>query len=245
MIFVTEDYSSIAKLGEEILRYYCRQSQKGLDNELKKSLGSEVKATTIIGGWIEYAAVADAVVQTKDNKVWLMEHKTASKLSDHEPMLLDEQCSAELLVFEHLSPVGVLFTVIRKAVPAVPKLVKDGSRLNKQVKLESTDYDTYLGAIREYGLKEEDYAEELRILQHAANKFVTRIKVTRNQAQLKSITERIKLEAEDMASNPRIYPNFSFMCLRTCSFRDVCLAMESGDDWEFLLNTYYQKKKDQ
>jgi hypothetical protein len=47
--------------------------------------------------------------------------------------------------------------------------------------------------------------------------------------------------------NPELplYPNPTRDCMWDCSFRSVCLAMDDGSDWQFILNSEFAVRNEE
>lgn len=102
----------------------------------------------------------DMIVETPYG-LYMVDHKTHKALPDARYRLLDKQRVFYIWAAHQVGiPVnGFIWNYIVPKAPTKPKLLKNGDRLSKVA--ISTDYPTMLGAIHEYGLAEEDYADQL------------------------------------------------------------------------------------
>ena len=73
------------------------------------------------------------------------------------------------------------------------------------------------------------------------NKFYRRTQVHRNVHELQDQGARIFYEVQEMLNPDTVpYPNPSKLNCSWCSFRQPCLAMNDGSDYEFLLEEDYR-----
>lgn len=84
---------------------------------------------------------------------------------------------------------GVIYNVVRKAVPRVPPLLKDGK--TSQDKRIDTDFETYYQTLRERGQDAGDYAEMLNMLAEKGDTFHHREAIYYNADQLAEVGARI------------------------------------------------------
>lgn len=97
--------------------------------------------------------------------LYVYDHKTHKTLPDFSSRLLDSQSAGYLwLCWKNKIPVvGFGWNYLKTKPPAVPTLIKDGSRLS--AKLGDTDYPTYYRALKEFGLlSDQRYAGKLHAL---------------------------------------------------------------------------------
>lgn len=204
----------------------------------------------------------DAIkVNNFNGKLGIADHKTAAKVGEDYFLKLDndEQCTTYLYVAEveanyyDLPHKGVpfeevLYNVMRKAYPKAPTELKNGM-FSIARETESTTYDILTKWIASHmpgvalSEKQQNYVEYLKEV--GDEQFIIRKHVRRNRHQIANAGERMYLEALDMLSEPRIYPNITndWLCLN-CQFRAPCLAKEDGGDWEQLLADNYTTNKD-
>lgn len=191
----------------------------------------------------------------------IIDHKTADTIKedyfDHTD--LDEQCTtyiwaaeieAQMYDLPYKDIAGIVYQALRKAYPTPPNLTTRGiPSINRAT--ESTTPQLFEKCIKELDLenyfkmdnKMQEYYTYL--VEQGDKQFIQRHPVIRNKAQKLNAGLRLYMEAMDMLDNPRIYPNptKNYSCLR-CSFRGPCLAVESGRDWEDMINDGYQENFD-
>jgi len=182
-------------------------------------------------------------------RLWLWEDK-AWKTIDRESLRLltiDEQCGMYLwglrqlidrgeapevvrdAVMEYGHPAGVIYNVLRKKTPTIPKQLKDGST-SRDKAIDTTD-EVYRHALADRGHDPADYAEILEVLKEKGNTFFVRQVVQRNETELDEIGERI-WAASQLISQRHIFKAVDRTCAQ-CQFYPLCLEwsdelLESG-----------------
>jgi PD-(D/E)XK nuclease superfamily len=202
-----------------------------------------------------------------NGKLGIVDHKTVEKMEAELDAKLetDEQITTYLWAAEveasyyDLPHKGqpfeeVIYNVIRKAAPKPPTIVR-GGLFSVDRNNESCTYDLIKQwmdsaniSYSELDEKHQGYVDWLRKI--GDEQFFVRKLVRRNRHQLRNAGYRIYQETLDMldvAMRPthKIYPNFrkDWSCLN-CQFRAPCLAIESGEDWQYLIRENYTTTKD-
>jgi len=205
----------------------------------------------------------DAFYAKPNGRLGLIDHKTADKMDSELDLKLesDEQVTTYLWAAEieasyyDLPHAGepmeeLIYNVLRKASPKPPTTVR-GGMFSVDRNNESTTFEMLQEWMRDADISYMDLDEKHQgyfdwVREVGDEQFFVRKLVRRNRHQLRSAGERIYLEALDML-NPdiRIYPNLrkSWDCIN-CQFRPPCMAMEAGEDWEFLVENNYHHAKD-
>jgi hypothetical protein len=211
---------------------------------------------------VHYAGRRDAIIRDlRNGRYGIIDHKTTSR-TDEEffvKLEMDQQCSGYLAATQREQseyfPDFVVYNSLRKVYPKPPTLLykmKNGEQIgirglsvNRQT--ESCTADMFLESVEEYHLEEwfdndlkaQGYVQYLQ--EEGDNLFILRHTVDRNQHEINSNWDQVVLEAKDMTSNPRIYPNpsESWYCIK-CPFRAPCLAMNDGSDYTHMLIDNYE-----
>jgi hypothetical protein len=201
----------------------------------------------------QYRFKPDGIV-VKDGELWLWEDK-AWKTIDRaslKMLQMDEQCGMYLWGLRQLIdrgeaprevmdafgeygyPAGVIYNVLRKKLPTIPKQLKDGST-SKDKAIDTTE-EVYYQTLTERGQEPVDYEEILNLLHEKGNTFFMRQPVYRNAAELDEIGERI-YQTTRMVSEGHTFKSVQRDCAQ-CQFFPYCL--EPSDD--LLLHAYRVKK---
>ena len=205
----------------------------------------------------------DLIVQgNSTGKYVLIDHKTVGHALTEDYFRhvdLDEQITtyiwaaemeAKLYDLPYKDISGIIYQALRKAYPRPPTLLKSGTpSLNRAT--ESTTAKLFEKTINELGLKPLFDADVKMqsyytyLVEMGDKQYVWREPVIRNAAQKENGALRIYLEALDMCGSPRIYPNPTkdFSCLN-CKFRQPCVALEAGYDYEAMIADNYQANYD-
>jgi PD-(D/E)XK nuclease superfamily len=207
----------------------------------------------------------DALYRKPNGKIGVIDHKTADSMEESETLNLkleaDEQITTYLWAAEveaqyyDLPHKGqpmeeLVYNVLRKAYPKPPTIVR-GGLFSIDRKNESTTYELVKEFMDASGIaymdlseKHQNYVDWLREI--GDEQFFVRKLVRRNRHQLRNAGYRIYLEALDML-NPDllIYPNLrkSWECIK-CQFRPPCMAIETGEDADYLIRENYSHTKD-
>jgi CRISPR/Cas system-associated exonuclease Cas4 (RecB family) len=118
---------------------------------------------------------------------------------------------------------GIIYNVVRKAVPRVPALLKDGST-SKDKRID-TDYDTYYSTLLERGQNPADYTEILDVLKEKGDTFHHRERIHYNADQLAEVGARVheltrfRLSGFQMKHRQRD-------CSWDCPYQPLC------DEWD-------------
>jgi PD-(D/E)XK nuclease superfamily len=187
----------------------------------------------------------DLVVEDFHGRLWLLDHKTTKDKLDPETLVLNDQMVNYLWAVQQIfgRPFeGVYYNALRKKVPTVPPLLKNGKGLSKAKLIDSTP-EVYMQAIEDNDLDPDDYTEILEHLRSKPNTFFQREKLRRNQYEIKLQGYLLYLEAIDMLNDPFIYPNMTWNCKYMCDYKELCKAESRGDDTEWLRTAMYRKRK--
>ena len=190
---------------------------------------------------------------------FVAEYKTA-KVFDVRKLMTDDQVSAYVWVMRKCLPDawdkglfgGVVYKQFKKTVPSVPKALVNGTlSTNKQQK---TTYSEYRAALEQMfpGVPvtklDSKYQEMLSYLSmqetYEGDDYINQQVVTRTNNNVAAQEMKICLDAFEMLNNPAITTNPTRDCAWDCPFRDVCIAMDEGADWEGALACSFGQRSD-
>jgi hypothetical protein len=86
------------------------------------------------------------------------------------------------------------------------------------------------------------YDSHLNWLKNEGPRFHQRHQIHKTDYELGQIGYNIYLEALDMVENPRVYPQPGRFSCNTCLYRQPCLGMNLGEDYEYTLETLFDRK---
>lgn len=231
--------------------------------QVEVSFTLELKDLTMYAGFpIYYHGTFDRVMIDKYDRWWLLDYKTA-KAIDLDKLATDPQISAYLWAaeqyFQH--PIeGIMYAQFAKDYPLPPReLAKGGFSQDKRQKTTHAIYKKAL--LDKYGEVPGQYMQYLNELACAefpeGNRFIRWDGVRRNDAAKKATYHNIILEGMDMIDthrilncegsdsiNCRLYPNPTRDCKWDCPFRCICLAMDEGSDYQYMIDTEFEKRNE-
>jgi len=208
--------------------------------------GSEVELKFDLTKGITFSAHLDKYPQDSQGRWWVQDHKTHKKIPTEEDRFSDIQ-----LTLYHWAaplaglpqPIGVMWDYIRTKMPTVPEvLVKGGLTRRKDI---DTDYETYMGAIKENGLNPGDYAEILgRLKAEGQSQFFHRVWLPKpNPNMVSTLVQELILTALDMkAHHEDVQPRTMTTFCKSCKFFTLCQAELRGLDTEFVRKSEYEPK---
>jgi hypothetical protein len=202
-------------------------------------------ATAII---LVFRGRIDMLCKDKDGRVWILDHKTTSRMPDNLRFLeMDEQMGSYIMGYSLMSGqriAGAIYNEILKGYP-VPPSENANLRLGRRfsvAKNQYTSYDVYLKTITEAGEDVELYTDFLQWLKDFGPTYIRRTEISRNTRELMGIRERIKNETADMINDPRIYPHPGRWSCDNCPTAAPCLAKMEGQDYEWILQNNFVKE---
>lgn len=197
---------------------------------------------------VEYSTTFDRLALDPLGRVVVVDYKTAARAYEAGRLELDPQVSsyfwaARLIYGDQVE--GAVWHIFLKAVPDAPEVLKNGE-LSKN-KQQHTTAAIYRKTLMEYfGKVPPGYAD---ILNHFAaqeneygDKFITRESIYRNLTFGENEERKIFSEIHDMIDpGLSLYPNPTRDCSWDCNYKAPCLSMDDGSDFEYMLETEYEK----
>jgi hypothetical protein len=196
---------------------------------------------------VVYQGRIDLIVRdTRNDKYYIVDHKTTGQFGSYEHLELDTQVSSYAWAIKKVIGIdvaGVIFQEVKKKAPVKPKVLKNGS-LSRD-KSQNTTPELYRLAVVEQGLNLAEYIDFINFLESSENEYFRRIQVDRTAKELDIVETHVLNEALDMFGDPRIYPNPNRFNCGSCKFHDPCIMKQDGSDWEFFLehSLLYEKRK--
>lgn len=241
------------QLGIGMLKHYRKFAENNDADYFEKVVDTEIDFEIPVKNLkgnatqCKYAGTVDGLVIDQYGLYWILEHKTASRI-DTTHLPLDEQVVRYMWAMQEKLGVeiaGVIYNILLKKTPSEPRVLKSGA-LSKAKNIKTT-YDAYLNSLIEhYGSFEDvpiyEYKDILTDLKGRDNEFFKRVKVEKTQHEINDIAKRTYLEYKEM-SNPhlRMFPSPSRDCNWKCDFREVCISMNQGHDYQYLLEKEFEK----
>lgn len=201
---------------------------------------------------VVYAGRLDMLAEDKYGNYWIFDWKTAAALSDNKEFLyLDDQVGSYPWALRKLNlPIrGFVYHEQRKGFPVPPKENKSRRLgcLFSVAKTQDVDYETYLRTVSTQDTEAwaaGHYDAMLTFLKEEGIVYYTRTQIPKTDNELAEIEINIGNEAMDMINpNVRVYPASSKFGCRNCAFQVPCLEKNNRGDFEYALDTMFEKRE--
>lgn len=228
-----------------------------LDGEPQVEVKIELELTELsklAGKPVIFRGTIDRVVVDAYGNWWVQDYKTAATIDTNklatDPQIGNYVWAAEQHYQREIA--GMVYTQFAKKVPRPPKILTNGTLSVDQ--RQKTTHGLYREALLQYypdGKFPSKYVEFLNKLAEAetpeGDEFIRSDEVARNLHAKESTYKHMCAEVREMIDpDLPIYPNPTRDCIWDCSeFRTICLAMDEGDDWEYLIEQFYQSKEEE
>lgn len=198
-----------------------------------------------------YRGKVDMLVEDQYG-LWIVDHKNHKSLPGLEYRIMDAQSALYIWAARKsgYDIQGHIWNYVRSTPPAIPELLKDGSRLSRR-KVD-TDYPTLLKAIRRYGLDPDDYRDWLNRLKAQQYKhgepqtspFFRRDILEKDPAMLKRVATEayathLRMHGYHWDKKHAIERNPGRDCRFMCSYVDLCTMELFGGNADFLKRTRF------
>lgn len=207
----------------------------------------------IAGKPVVFRGTIDRVVEDANGNWWVQDFKTAAHVDlnklANDPQIGNYVWAAEQYYQREI--MGMVYTQFAKKVPKQPTVLKSGElSLNKQQKTTHYLYRKELLDRYPDGNFPPRYVEFLNHLASLetpeGDEYIRQDEVQRNiHAKVSTYNHMWKEVREMIDPDLAIYPNPTRDCSWDCTeFRPVCIAMDEGDDYEYLIQEFYRRKEE-
>lgn len=250
--------------GEQDLWCKCdwcwRRWDKYNNRDGQESTGStKYQRVTWKGLPVTYGGRIDILWQDELGRYWIGDWKTASRLSGDESsdeyLWNDDQITAYVWALRSIGihVEGFIYSEIKKAVPEQPEPLQRArlGRLFSVSKGMNTSAGLYETTVKECDPSAYEsglYDDFIQYLKDEGPQFHRWHMVMRNADECRQAGLYIWMEAKEMTNpNLLIYPNAGrfhckgFTAASGCAFWEPCLAKNRGEDYQYALDTMYQK----
>jgi len=240
---VDDELENFIALGREMVRNYIPFSKMNDDFTV---IQPEVSLEYDFNDFY-FAGTTDGVVKDNQNGIWLLEHKTAAQFPNTAALSFSMQAAMYCWVAQKTPAIsslgsvrGVMFNILRKAVPTQPKMLKSGRGMERRKDIGCTPQQ-YLEAVARAGFDPNEYAEFAAELD--PNKFVHREYISLPLSSLGVAVTEFTYIAHDMMAileavdSGAPTPPTAYRCdpLRMCSwcdYRSLCSQKLFGRSWK-------------
>ena len=199
------------------------------------------------GGRLDMLAIDDL------GRYFVVDWKTTSRMlnegTEEAYLELDDQVASYVWALKahyNIPVAGFVYVEIKKAFPAPPEEL---SRLYKGRKFSTNKQFMTTAKLFENTVKEKDevaylegsYDSHIEWLKNEGPSFHQRHQIHKNDYEIEEIGKNIYLEAFDMINHPRDYPTPGRFSCNSCLFRQPCLGKNQGEDYEYTLQTLFEK----
>lgn len=209
---------------------------------------------------VTLAGRIDLLARDKHGDLWIVDWKTAARLSrgdssgqDRDEFLeLDDQIGSYVMALRRklgLNVRGFVYVELKKAFPEPPARNKQ-ARLGRMYSVnqqQAVDYDTYLATVKENDAEAYAaglYDDFLLFLKESGERFHGRYQLGKTDDELEEIERNLFYEASEMTNpNLLIYPSSGRFNCGFCAFRQPCLEKNRKGDYEYMLETLYDRRK--
>lgn len=231
-----EDYLQIIQdaelLMEEYFEYYSDSNMKFV--AIKGKMAEHEFEVQLAKG-VNLKGKIDAVMSSKDKRIWLTEHKSHREIPNEQVRFRDLQTIVYRRVLPDLGIKrvdGVLWDYIRSKAPPVPELLKSGALSKRKI---DTFISVYEAEIARHKLKRKDYLDILKDLEGNERLFFKRIFMPFNEQLYNEVLEDTVQTAREIEERAGIDKtrNISRDC-SWCQFNLLCQTEMTGGDAEFV-----------
>jgi len=219
-------------LGGQMLENYFLWAQ---DYDRFSVIMPEVSLLLDMGDYV-FEGTTDGVIRDDNGGIWLLEHKTAAQFPNSTALTFSLQTAMYCWVANRMPEItqlgevrGVVFNILRKAVPTVPKVLKSGEGVERRKDIGCTPKQ-YLSFVAKAGFDPADYVEFASQLDPF--KFVHRDYISLPQNSLQAAVEEFKTVADEMVHNPKIYRCDPLRLCSWCDYRSLCAQKLFGRPWD-------------
>lgn len=237
-----DDYLQIIEdaemLMEEYFEYYKNDKMKFV--AIKGKMAEHEFEVQIAKG-VNLKGKIDAVMQSKDKRIWLTEHKSHKEIPGEDVRFRDLQT----IMYDRVLPElgikkvdGVLWDYIRSKAPPVPELLKDGSLSKRKI---DTFAAVYEATVLRHKLKVKDYQDIIDSLEGNEKNFFKRVYMPINRAMSKELVDEFvqtAREVEEKAGKDKTR-NLTRDC-SWCSYELLCKTELTGGDAESVRKREYK-----
>ena len=204
---------------------------------------------------VTYGGRLDMLARDNLGRYWIFDWKTTDRMINEgtqESFLeLDDQIASyvwALRTHYNIPVAGFVYVEIKKTYPSVPEQLSRPYKgrmysTNKQSMTTFRIFNDFVMVNDPEAYANGAYDEYLNWLKVEGPRFHQRFQIHKNDHEIEQIGRNVYLEALDMVSNPRIYPQPGRFSCPTCLYRQPCLGMNQGEDYPYMLETLFEKRE--
>lgn len=224
-----DNESELYQLGKGMLEGYFRYAEMADDKWLRIVAVEHQFTAKIPGTNVVLSGTCDLLIQDRFG-FWICDHKTYRDFLTPQQIEFDDQLTAYMWILQPNGiPVrGAIYNMLRKKIPTVPQLLKNGTMSrNKSIECDEA---TYTKALCDADLDTSEYQDMLVHFRNQPPQFFNRVTLSRSERTVQSFAENLIHEAREMTSTTtQRYPNFTRNC-NFCDYEMLCRTMRDKGD---------------
>jgi hypothetical protein len=263
---IEQDYRERVDLGRGMLKYHLNVIAPEIDEGLTPVMvevpflidicdpdTGENLLCPLCGTQIVFGGRIDAIIRDHYDSYWIFDWKTAVRLhaDDDEFLATEEQITNYTMAVRRKLNAdirGFIYHEQKKGYPKEPEpLTRTYKGRNFSTnKQQDTDYKTFVRTLYDHGENLAAYEEYLNYLQENPPRYYLRHRQNRNENELLEAERNLYLVAKEMTDpNTYKYPSPGRFSCGSCAFRIPCIMKNDGSDFEYTLETMYEKRQKQ
>jgi hypothetical protein len=240
---ITEDLEEYFELGYDMLRNYLLWSP-GADKF--EFIMPEVQLFYDFGEFV-FEGTADGIVRDEHGGIWILEHKTAAQFPSSAILPYTLQASMYCWVAQNMPMIaelgsfqGVMYNILKKASPVMPKPLKTGG-LERRSNISCTP-QLYMQQVLARGYDPKDYVEFANTLD--PNMFNMRECISMPASSLQQALFEFRAIAKQMLEEPTIYRCAVLKNCSWCDYKKLCGQRLFGRGWAEIAKWDYEQNVD-
>lgn len=244
--FLTKAQESV-DLGHAMLRHYMLYSAR---NDRFDVLATELKVASLLPFPPQTSIVStlDIVATDGVGELFIMDHKTSSRIPTLQDMMLDTQALTYMFAMQGHpmteqfgNPKFFQFNFLLKREPRFPPRLKSG-RLSEG-RLGDTTLEIYNYAIKSMGHSWDSYTKARMELTSKPNKFFVRHTLRPTTKAIEHHIKNLGTIALEMADPMTpLYPSPDRFKCNWCAFKDACMMESNGVDPKIVLQAQFKPR---
>lgn len=246
-----EEKEDLGNLPEECLRifksYLMRYAKE--DAARWKVIDTELDEIITLPSGLRFQIIIDLIVEEPDGGLWIVDHKTVGRFMPVDFMLLDAQLARYFWGAEHMGykPLrGILFNEVNTTAPTLPKVLTNGTELEKRANLRCDVY-TYLRELKRHGMDLDPHREFVKRLASQQDMWFRRTRLPKDPPLIKTLMEELEMTADAIrhAQDTGHYPrSVSKDCTWGCEYLHMCQVELAGGDASDIIKSRFTTKEE-
>ena len=234
---------------EDIERIFAGYARAWGDEKLKyEYIEAEVNGV-LPGTDVTMVGYIDKIVRDKNNRRWLMDHKSCKNIPEEAQRFSDLQLVQYYYLWNKQNPKelidGIIWDYLRTKPPTVPETLKNGE-LTKRANID-TDFYTYSNELRRSNLDPRPYEDILfNLKKRGSMDFFQRISLPAPPKEMvKSVVQDAADTAEFIVAFGKTVKtrNMTKNCSFDCDYYRLCHAEVRGLDADFVRKADFEERK--